>query len=469
MSFVSYAQNFEDVMLWRALKHVKNGFYIDIGAQHPVVDSVSLAFYEHGWRGVHVEPTLQYSSLLRAARPDESVFQLAIGNQSQQLTFFEFEDTGLSTADAEVARKHQERGFKCRETLVPILSLDALLQQVDARDIHWLKVDVEGLEKEVLESWQSSSKLPWVVVVESTYPMSQEKSHQEWEALLLAKGYSYVYFDGLNRFYVSPEHSELTEAFDAPPNVFDGFVLSGTASQPFYSLVSSRARQAEDRAKVAEDRAQQAEASVKVSEERALQAEASAKVAEDRAQQAEASVKVSEGRAQQAEASVKVSEERALQAEASARVADDRALQAEAVLSAIHNSRSWQVTRPLRWIAFQARLLRINGIRARVRAFARKVAAPLLRKAVSFVSARPRLRQQLVALAKRTGTYGGIKGLYYRLQRVAGGHQPLYGRGYDQSLPLPLPLPLPLRQLTPRARKIYSDIQVAMEKNKGAV
>ncbi|WP_139113541.1 FkbM family methyltransferase, partial [Stutzerimonas stutzeri] len=260
MSFVSYAQNFEDVMLWRALKHVENGFYIDIGAQHPVVDSVSLAFYEHGWRGVHVEPTLQYSSLLRAARPDESVFQLAIGNQSQQLTFFEFEDTGLSTADAEVARKHQERGFKCRETLVPILSLDALLQQVGARDIHWLKVDVEGLEKEVLESWQSSSNLPWVVVVESTRPLSQEKSHQEWEALLLVKGYSYVYFDGLNRFYVSPEHSELTEAFDAPPNVFDGFVLSGTASQPFYSLVSSRARQAEDRAKVAEDRAQQAEA-----------------------------------------------------------------------------------------------------------------------------------------------------------------------------------------------------------------
>lgn len=417
MSFVSYAQNFEDVMLWRALKHVKNGFYIDIGAQYPVVDSVSLAFYEHGWRGVHVEPTLQYSSLLRAARPDESVFQLAIGNQSQQLTFFEFEDTGLSTADAEVARKHQERGFKCRETLVPILSLDALLQQVGARDIHWLKVDVEGLEKQVLESWQSSSNLPWVVVVESTRPMSQEKSHQEWEALLLAKGYSYVYFDGLNRFYVSPEHSELTEAFDAPPNVFDGFVLSGTASQPFYSLVSSRARQAEDRAKVAEDRAQQAEASVKVSEERALQAEASA------------------------------------------RVADDRALQAEAVLSAIHNSRSWQVTRPLRWIAFQARLLRINGIRARVRAFARKVAAPLLRKAVSFVSARPRLRQQLVALAKRTGTYGGIKGLYYRLQRVAHSHYP----SEDQSLPVPL------RQLTPRARKIYSDIQVAMEKDKGVV
>jgi len=418
MSFVSYAQNFEDVMLWRALKHVENGFYIDIGAQHPVVDSVSLAFYEHGWRGVHVEPTQQYSNLLRAARPDESVFQLAIGNQNKRLTFFEFEDTGLSTADAEVARTHQANGFKCRETLVPILSLDALLQQVGARDIHWLKVDVEGLEKEVLESWESSSSLPWIVVVESTRPRSQERTHQNWEFLLFGKGYSYVYFDGLNQFYISPEHPELAKAFDSPPNVFDEFFLAET--QFFCSLVSSRAQQAEARAKVAEDRAQQAEASVNVSEERALQAEASA------------------------------------------RVADDRALQAEAVLGAIHNSRSWQVTRPLRWIAFQARLLRINGIRARVRSFARKVAAPLLRKAVSFVSARPRLRQQLVVLSKRTGTYGGIKGLYYRLQRVAGGHHPQSGRGYDQSLPLPL------RQLTPRARKIYADIQVAMEQNKGA-
>jgi len=446
MSFVSYAQNFEDVMLWRALKHVENGFYIDIGAQHPVVDSVSLAFYEHGWRGVHVEPTQQYSNLLRAARPDESVFQLAIGNQNKRLTFFEFEDTGLSTADAEVARTHQANGFKCRETLVPFLSLDALLQQVGARDIHWLKVDVEGLEKEVLESWESSSSLPWIVVVESTRPRSQERTHQNWEFLLFGKGYSYVYFDGLNQFYISPDHPELARAFDSPPNVFDEFFLAET--QFSCSLVSSRAQQAEARAKVAEDRAQQAEAR--------------AKVAEDRAQQAEARAKVAEDRAQQAEASVNVSEERALQAEASARVADDRALQAEAVLGAIHNSRSWQVTRPLRWIAFQARLLRINGIRARVRSFARKVAAPLLRKAVSFVSARPRLRQQLVVLSKRTGTYGGIKGLYYRLQRVAGGHHPQSGRGYDQSLPLPL------RQLTPRARKIYADIQVAMEQNKGA-
>jgi len=41
---------------------------------------------------------------------------------------------------------------------------------------------------------------------------------------LLAKGYEFVYFDGLNRFYVSNDHSELKAVFGPGPNVFDNFV-----------------------------------------------------------------------------------------------------------------------------------------------------------------------------------------------------------------------------------------------------
>ena len=41
MSFISHAQNFEDVMLWRALKHIEHGFYVDVGANDPDVHSVT--------------------------------------------------------------------------------------------------------------------------------------------------------------------------------------------------------------------------------------------------------------------------------------------------------------------------------------------------------------------------------------------------------------------------------------------
>ena len=61
-------------MLWRALGRIENGFYIDVGAHDPVVDSVSKAFYEHGWRGLHVEPLPEYAAVIRQDRPDEMAF-----------------------------------------------------------------------------------------------------------------------------------------------------------------------------------------------------------------------------------------------------------------------------------------------------------------------------------------------------------------------------------------------------------
>lgn len=56
MTFISYAQNFEDVRLWRVLKQFEHGFYIDVGANDPRHHSVTKAFYDHGWQGINVEP-----------------------------------------------------------------------------------------------------------------------------------------------------------------------------------------------------------------------------------------------------------------------------------------------------------------------------------------------------------------------------------------------------------------------------
>jgi hypothetical protein len=45
MAFRSYAQNFEDLILYRGLGKVGRDFYIDIRAKHPEIDSVSKAFF----------------------------------------------------------------------------------------------------------------------------------------------------------------------------------------------------------------------------------------------------------------------------------------------------------------------------------------------------------------------------------------------------------------------------------------
>lgn len=259
MTFTSYAQNFEDVMLWRALGHIARGFYIDIGAQDPVIDSVSLAFYEHGWRGVHVEPTRRYAEKIGQARPDETVRRVAIGDTPGSLTFYEFPETGLSTAETSIAQRHVAAGHAMEKTEVQVITLASLLDEFRDRPIHWLKIDVEGMEASVLRGWQGSDVRPWVLVLESTKPSSQEENHAEWESLVLENDYAFAYFDGLNRFYVHKTHADLMPAFRSPPNVFDGFFLSGTSSHPFYNLVQRQAGEARARA---EARASHAEATL---------------------------------------------------------------------------------------------------------------------------------------------------------------------------------------------------------------
>lgn len=239
-SLISYAQNFEDVMLWRALKHVKKGFYLDIGAQDPLVDSVSLAFHERGWKGIHVEPTPHYAQLLREQRQGDTVLEVAVGNAGELLTFFEIPDTGISTADPQIAQQHRERGFETREITVPCVRLSSIFKTCGKRVIHWMKVDVEGFELSALSSWGKATARPWIVVVESTLPMTQIESHLRWEPLLLRRGYVPVYFDGLNRYYVSKEKAELKQAFSTPPNVFDDFSVNGTASTAIHHHLSAR-------------------------------------------------------------------------------------------------------------------------------------------------------------------------------------------------------------------------------------
>ncbi|ELW9526885.1 FkbM family methyltransferase [Burkholderia cenocepacia] len=235
--FVSYAQNFEDVMLWRALSHVERGSYIDIGAQDPVVDSVSLAFYRQGWRGIHVEPTPAYAAALRDARPDERVVQAAIAEGRSVIPFFEISGTGISTADEAIAEQHRSHGFAIKNIVVPAVPLSEIFALTQG-EVHWLKIDVEGYERQVLSTWGGGGVRPWIVVVESTVPMTQIDRSEAWEEHLVSRDYRHAYFDGLNRFYVAGEHPELIDAFKLPPNVFDNFTLGGQASASFTKRLS---------------------------------------------------------------------------------------------------------------------------------------------------------------------------------------------------------------------------------------
>ncbi|MGF6530554.1 FkbM family methyltransferase [Paraburkholderia sp. GAS206C] len=221
-NFITYAQNFEDLMLWRALRKIETGFYIDVGAADPDDDSVTRAFYDRGWRGINVEPTPEHFAALKAARPRDTTLQCLVGAQEGVGTLHHFADTGLSTMDATFAARHVVQGREEAVLSLPILSLAEICRQYASGAIHFLKIDVEGGEADVLRGADFSTFRPWIVVVEATEPGSQVPNWSGWEHFLVAANYRFAWFDGLNRFYIAAENWEaLSPAFEAPPNVFD--------------------------------------------------------------------------------------------------------------------------------------------------------------------------------------------------------------------------------------------------------
>lgn len=234
MTFISYAQNFEDVMLKRAFKHIGWGFYIDVGANDPEIDSVTKAFYDMGWRGINIEPATQWYEKLEQQRPRDINLNCAAGKEKGEITFYDIPDTGISTVEKQVAERHKnDGGYHYVEKRVPVITLTEVCKTYHVAPIHFLKIDVEGHEKSVLEGIDFSIIRPWIIIVESTFPLTQEQSYESWEELLKAADYEVVYFDGLNRFYVAKEQEELKHSFSSPPNVFDDFSLSGRANHSF--------------------------------------------------------------------------------------------------------------------------------------------------------------------------------------------------------------------------------------------
>jgi FkbM family methyltransferase len=221
--FISHAQNGEDVVLHRAFRDlVGPGFYVDVGACHPTEDSVTLHFYEQGWRGINVEPDEALHGALAEARPRDANVQAAIGRTRGRATFQATGIRGHGTLDPDLARI---RAGQAEGTQVPVFTLPDIIDCYGPEDgeIAFLKVDVEGWEAEVLGSGDWDRHRPRVVLVEAVDDGGRP-THEAWEPSLLAHRYRFALFDGLNRFYVREEDAErLLPRLVAPANVLDGW------------------------------------------------------------------------------------------------------------------------------------------------------------------------------------------------------------------------------------------------------
>ena len=224
---ISFAQNLEDVLMFRALGGKRNGFYVDVGAGSPGWDSVTHWFSRIGWTGINIEPNPILFCDIPSQRSRDINLNVGIHPTQGTMTFYQVLQNeighgwGLSSFNPEAKEIAQRLGFTVNPIDVPVEPLTPILDEHAKRTIDFLKIDVEGLEREVILSCDFAKHRPRILCIESIKPEHGIPNFENWEPILVDSGYIFAAFDGINNYYVRREDDSLLSQFLAPVNVHD--------------------------------------------------------------------------------------------------------------------------------------------------------------------------------------------------------------------------------------------------------
>jgi len=188
VGYSTYSQFGEDAVLAQLFKDAPRGVYIDVGAHHPYRYSNTYLLFKKGWHGTNIDASAQAIRLFDKARPHDTNVCSGVG-AAGELVYYEFSDPAFNTfnkAEAEVTKQKSFVSF-VGERRLPVWPLSTFVQG----PFDLLTVDVEGMDREVLESYDWRY-IPRVVVVEG----------EECTDFLASKGYTLHARCGKSTIYV---------------------------------------------------------------------------------------------------------------------------------------------------------------------------------------------------------------------------------------------------------------------------
>lgn len=175
-----YSQTGEDAILAHLLFDHHSGFYVDVGAFHPIQYSNTYYFYRRGWMGINIEPTAGQIDLFKNLRPRDINLACAVAKTEGPIHLTTFDDTALNSAKEQMIDRHV-RTWQLRTTgeiVVEAYPLANILETYipPGKELTFLSVDVEGMELDVLESNDWERFRPRFVAVEWLEPLSVESA-----------------------------------------------------------------------------------------------------------------------------------------------------------------------------------------------------------------------------------------------------------------------------------------------------
>lgn len=197
---LSYSQYGEDVVLKSFYEKISDykGFYVDIGAHHPLRFSNTQIFYTEGWRGINIDATPNSMKVFNKLRKKDINIECAISDKEETLTYYEFQENAFNTFDDNLAKERIENGWKLdRKIELKTKTINQILAEYlpENQKIDFINMDIEGLELRILKGFDFSKYSPNYFLVEDLNSVSNdlfsvEKS--ELNTFMQSQGYCAV-------------------------------------------------------------------------------------------------------------------------------------------------------------------------------------------------------------------------------------------------------------------------------------
>lgn len=192
----TYSQYAEDLLLHRLCDYKKDGFYIDVGANDPIVLSNTKKFYDLGWSGVNIEPNSNNFQSFIADRECDINLNVGVGSHTGSMSFYKFVPDTLSTFSKKVADTLTANGISLIGTeTVHIMPLADVFKSIKKDRVDFISIDTEGHDMEVLMSNDWGRYRAHVICIE-------DESGTEYDDFFKKYQYRKYAYNGLNSFFV---------------------------------------------------------------------------------------------------------------------------------------------------------------------------------------------------------------------------------------------------------------------------
>ena len=166
----SYSQEGEDLILKRIFGNKKQGFFVDVGAHHPKRFSNTYLFYKSGWKGINIEPRPGTKKEFDRVRGRDINIEAAIGNTSEELMYYMFEEPALNTFSQEQENSliEDNKSKLIKKIKIRTATLKDILDKElpSNTQIDFLSIDTEGFDLNVLKSNDWNKYKPDIILVE---------------------------------------------------------------------------------------------------------------------------------------------------------------------------------------------------------------------------------------------------------------------------------------------------------------